>query len=197
MSSILKYGIIEDIKTVQRIRIGRFWGVTIWVTALKWLGPLVFFSLHFLINLLNTQLVLADRLYQSLIFAIAVEITTMLHAFGHILSGKMVRSAMDELLITTTRDVNLYHGDQSVVPGYVHLVRSLGGPVLNLLVAGIFIFLSPTIAQGFSSDLLKSLIGTNLFFGVGSFFPIPTVDGEVIWREILRPLRAHSQKTNK
>ena len=190
MAPILKYGIIEDIKTVRRIRIGRFWGVTIWITALKWLGPLVFFSLHFLINLLNTQIVLVDRLYQSLIFAIAVEITTILHAFGHILSGKMVNSAMDELLITTTRDVNLYHGDQSVIPGYVHLVRSLGGPVLNLIVAGICIFLSTSIPQGFPSNLLKSLIGTNLFFGIGSFFPIPTVDGEVIWREILRPLRS-------
>lgn len=189
MAPILKYGIIEDIHTVRRIRLGRFWGVTVWVTALKWLGPLVFFSLHFIINLFNTQLVLADRLYQSLIFAMAVEITTILHAFGHILSGKMVNSAMDELLITTTRDVNLYHGDQSVIPGYVHLARSLGGPVLNLIVAGICIFLATTVPQGFPYDLLKSIIGTNLFFGIGSFFPIPSVDGEVIWREILRARR--------
>jgi len=48
----------------------------------------------------------------------------------------MVHSAMDELLITTTRDVNLYHGDQSIVSGYVHLVRSLGGPIFNLFVVG-------------------------------------------------------------
>jgi Zn-dependent protease len=106
----------------------------------------------------------------------------------------MVNSALDELLITTTRDVNLYHGDQSLVPGYVHLARSLGGPLINILVAGDCIFVSTKFSQGFSADLIASLIGTNLFFGIGSFLPIPSVDGEVIWREILRPFRARSQK---
>jgi len=184
MVPILKYGIFEDIKTIRRIRIGRLWGVTILVSPLKWLGPLVFFSLNFLLNLLDPKLSLTDRLYQSLIFAIAVELTTLLHAFGHILGGKLVHSAMDELLLTSTRGVNLYHGDQSRVPGHVHLVRALGGPLLNLIVAGVLGILASPIGTGFSSDLLNSLIAVNLFFGLGSFLPIPTVDGEVIWREI-------------
>jgi hypothetical protein len=190
MIPLFKYGIIENIHTVRRMRIGRFWGVTIWVTSLKWLGPIVFFSLHLLVNLFNMILTPGDRLYQSLLFAIAVELTTNIHAFGHILSGKMVSSAMDELLITTTRDVNLYRGDQSVIPGYIHLVRSLGGPLLNLIVSAILILISARVGQGFFFDLLKSLIGVNLFYGVGSFFPIPTVDGEVIWREVIRAWRS-------
>ena len=119
------------------------------MTPLTWLGPFVFFGLHILINLLNSHLRLTDRLYQALLFTIAVEITTVLHAFGHILSGKMVHSAMDELLITATRDVNLYHGDQSLIPGYVHLVRSLGGPILNLFVAGLCSALAMGIAPWF------------------------------------------------
>lgn len=194
MSKILKYGILEDIDTVRRIRVGRFWNVTLLITPVTWLGPVFFFVVHFLLNLLNDQPSMADRLYQSMIFTIAVEITTLLHAFGHILSGKIVNSAMDELLITTTRDVNLYHGDQSLVPGYVHLARSLGGPLFNLFVAVVCIFVSRKYSQGFSADLIASLIGTNLFFGIGSFFPIRSVDGEVIWREILRSFRARSQK---
>src|SRR5688500_6522127 len=129
MSKYLKYGIIEDIDTVHRISIGRFRCVNLVITPITWLGPFVFFSLHFLLNLLNPDLRLTDRLYQSLLFTIALEITTVLHAFGHILSGKMVNSAMDELLITATRDVNLYHGDQNIVPSHVHLIRALGGPV--------------------------------------------------------------------
>ncbi|MEW6086377.1 MAG: hypothetical protein AB1607_17470 [Chloroflexota bacterium] len=189
MIPLFKYGIIEDIKTVRRIRAGRFWGVDVFVTSMKWLGPFVFLGFHLLLNLLNTQLALNERLYLALIFVIAVEMTTACHALGHILSGKLVHSAMDELLITSTRDVNLYHGDQSRVPGHVHLARALGGPVLNLIAAGVFILLAPSVAEGFPSDLLASLIATNLFFGIGSFFPIPTVDGEVIWREILRAAR--------
>jgi hypothetical protein len=136
MSKYLKYGIIEDVDTVRRIPIGRFWGVNLLVTPITWLGPFVFFALHFLLNLLISHSSLTERLYQSLLFTVAVEITTVLHAFGHILSVKLVHSAMDELLITATRDVNLYHGDQRLLPSHVHLVRSLGGPVFNLLVAG-------------------------------------------------------------
>jgi Zn-dependent protease len=159
------------------------------VTPITWLGPVIFFGLHFLLNLLNSHPSLSERLYQSLVFTIAVEITTVLHALGHILSGKLVHSAMDELLITTTRDVNLYHGDQSLIPGRIHLVRSLGGPVFNLLIAGVFSEVVKTIPFGFWSNLLASLVSINLFFGIGSFLPIPSVDGEVIWRELLRPLR--------
>jgi Zn-dependent protease len=197
MSKYLKYGIIEDVDTVPRIPIGRFWGVNLLVTPITWVGPFVFFGLHLLLNLLNFHLSITERLYQSLLFTIAVEITTVLHAFGHILSGKMVHSAMDELLITATRDVNLYHGDQRLIPGHVHLVRSLGGPVFNLLIAGLCLVFAPLIAPGFWSNLLASLISTNLFFGFGGFVPLPSVDGEVIWRELLRPItsRLKSKKT--
>ncbi len=189
MTTILKNGIIEDVDTVKRIPLGQFWGVRLSITPLTWLSPFIYFSLHFLLNLINTQPGMAERLYQAMIFTLALEITTAIHAFGHILSGKIVHSPMDELVIASTRDVNLYHGDQSLVPGSVHLIRSLGGPILNLLAAAVFYALTPIISGGFWSALLTSLLSVNLFFGLGSFLPIPSVDGEVIWRELLRPLR--------
>ena len=196
MSKYLKYGILEDIDTVRRIPIGWFWGVRLLVTPITWLGPFVFFGLHFLLNLLNPNLSLTDRLYQSMLFTIAVEITTALHALGHILSGKMVNSAMDELLITATRDVNLYHGDQNSIPSHVHLVRSLGGPMFNLIVAGLLSIAAPNVPAGFWSGLVASLISTNLFFGFGGFLPLPSVDGEVIWRELLKPIYARMRTKN-
>jgi hypothetical protein len=82
MSKYLKYGIIEDIDTVRRISVGRFWSVDLLITPITWLGPFVFFGLHLLLNLLNPNLSFTDRLYQSILFTIAVEITTVLHAFG-------------------------------------------------------------------------------------------------------------------
>ena len=194
MSRILKYGIIEDVDTVRRIPVGRFWGVTLLITPFTWLGPLIFFSLHFLLNLANGQLNLTERLYQAMIFTIAVEITTVLHALGHIISGKIVHSPMNELLIATTRDVNLYHGDQSLVLGTIHLARSLGGPIFNLLVAGVCSIFAPMITLSFWSDLIASIISTNLFFGLGGFLPLPSVDGEVIWCEMLRLIRIHLQR---
>jgi hypothetical protein len=194
MSSLFKNGILEDIDTVRHIPIGKFWDVNVSITPLTWLSPFIFFGLHLALNLLNRQLDLTERLYQAMIFTIAVEIATVLHAFGHILSGKMIRSAMDELLIASTRDLNLYHGDQSLLPGSTHLIRSLGGPLFNILVAaGCYAFTS-IIPAGFPSALLGSLITVNLFFGLGGFLPIPTVDGQVIWREIIRSFRNKRQK---
>ncbi len=189
MSKFLKNGIVEDIDTIPRIPIGRFWNVVLSITPLTWLGPFIFFGLHLLLNLINNQLSLNERLHQAMIFTIVVEITTVLHAFGHILSGKIVHSAMDELLIASTRDVNLYHGDQSLIPGSIHLVRSLGGPIFNLLVAGMCYTFASMVAPGFWLALITSLISTNLFFGLGGLLPIPSVDGEVIWREIIRFFR--------
>jgi len=179
-----KFFIFENLDTVRKISLGKFWGVEIVITSLVWLGPFLFFALHFVVNLLNVNLTLADRLSQSFYFSLAVEITTAIHALGHIISGKIVNSAMDELLITALRDVNRYHGDQSQIKSRTHLGRALGGPVLNLIVAGICIFVAQLIPSGFWSNLNASMISVNLFFGLGGFLPVPSVDGAVIWREI-------------
>lgn len=185
MHKYLKFFLIENLDTVRRIRIGQFWNVSLLITPWTWLSPFIFFGLHFLLNLLDTRLSLNERLVQSIIFTLAVEVATTLHAFGHILSGKLVHSAMDELLITATRDVNLYHGDQSKVPGSVHLVRSLGGPILNILTGIFFLFAAKWIPPGFWTDVNASMISVNLFFGLGGLLPVPSVDGQVIWREII------------
>ena len=185
MHKYLKFFLIENLDTVRRIRIGQFWNVSLLITPWTWLSPFIFFGLHFLLNLLDTRLSLNERLVQSIIFTLAVEVATTLHAFGHILSGKLVHSAMDELLITATRDVNLYNGDQSKVPGYVHLVRSLGGPILNILTGIFFLFAAKWIPPGFWTDVNANMISVNLFFGLGGLLPVPSVDGQVIWREII------------
>jgi Zn-dependent protease len=179
-----KFFIFENLDTVQKISLGKFWGVDIVITSLVWLGPFLFFALHFVVNLLNLGLSLEQRLSQSLYFTIAVEITTAIHALGHIISGKIVKSPMDELLITALRDVNRYHGDQSRIKSTTHLGRALGGPVINIIVGVICIFLASSIPAGFWSNLNASLISVNLFFGLGGFLPLPSVDGAVIWREI-------------
>lgn len=181
---MFKYGVIENIKTIRRFRIGTILGVPVLITSLTWLGPFVFFGLHFILNLWNTRLTLDERLLQSIYFVIAIQLANPIHALGHIISGKLVHSAMDELLMTSTRGVNLYYGDQSQLPGYIHIVRSLGGPILNILVGIICILVTPSIPSGFWAGVNTSLISTNLFIGLGSFLPIPSVDGQVIWREV-------------
>jgi hypothetical protein len=193
MHRYLRYGIIEDLDSVRHIPIGRLWGVRLSVTPIAWLSPLVFFVLRLLIGLLSPGMSLSERLYDALLFTIAVQIANPLHALGHIISGKLVGGVMDELLITATRDVNLYDGDQSAVPSYVHLGRALGGPLFNLLMAGAFYAALPLIPAGIGHTLVERIASMNLFLGVGGFLPLPSIDGEVIWRELLRPLRRATQ----
>ena len=128
MSTYLRYGIIEDIDSVRHIPIGTFWGVRLSITPLTWLGPFIFFALRLVLRSVVPGVTLDERLADALLFTLAVEVVTVLHALGHIIGGKLVRSPMDELLITATRDVNLYSGPQEIYPGYVHLGRALGGP---------------------------------------------------------------------
>ncbi len=190
MHAYLQYGILENLDAVRRIQIGRLWGVQLLATPVAWLSPIVFFGLHLVLGLLNPAPSLSERLYRALLFVIAVEVSTLLHAAGHIVSGKLARSAMDALLITATRDVNVYHGDQSVVPARVHLARAAGGPVMNLVAAGLCAIVALDTTPGLGADLLASMLSTNLVFGIGGLMPLPSVDGWIIWREILRLIRA-------
>ncbi len=186
----LLYGIIEDLDTVPHILIGKFWGIPVSVTPLTWLLPLVFFGLFVLLHVRELTLSGTDWVYEGIIYVIGIAVTTLLHAFGHILGGKLASSPMDELVFTATRGVNIYHGDQTVYPSRVHLARACGGPVFNLVVAGMLYLLLPPRGQGVVYDLISGIAATNLFFGVFAFLPLPSVDGQVIWREVVRVLRS-------
>lgn len=186
----LVYGWLENLDTVRHIPLGKFWGIPVSVTPIIWASPLVFGTLGILQNFRAPGVGSAfDVLYLALVYLVAVEITTLFHAFGHILGGKLVGSPMDELLFTATRGVNIYHGDQTHLPGRVHLGRSLGGPLFNLLVAGVLYLILPYVERGIPYDLIISLASTNLFFGTFSFLPLPSIDGQVIWRQVIRAIR--------
>jgi hypothetical protein len=199
LNNYLRYGFIEDLDTVRHIHLGKFWGIEVSVTPITWLSPLVFFSLGLVLNAPGPRMTLTESLYNAGVFVIGVEISTLIHALGHILGGKLVRSPMNELLLTATRGVNIYFGDQKTLPGFIHLGRAMGGPVFNLLVAGLLLQLQNFVGIGFSADVLASIISTSLFMGVGGFAPLPSVDGEVIWREVFlwlpwrRPRKARNE----
>lgn len=191
----LLYGWLENLDTVRHIPLCALWGVRISITPLIWLSPLIFFALGVLQN--RTAPDTWHVFYLAGVYLIAVELTTLFHGLGHILGGKLVGAPMDELLLTATRGVNLYYGDQSNLRGYIHLGRALGGPIFNLLIAAVLYLFLPYIERGVWSDLWISLASTNLFFGVGSFLPLPSIDGWVIWREVIRYLRARLGTTTQ
>lgn len=188
-----KYAFLEDLDHTRHIPVGRLWGVRIAATPTAWLQVPFFFALGILLTFLPGRLPLAaalgDRVDNALLFTVAGLIANAAHALGHIVSGTLAGSAMDELLITATRDANIYLGDQSAVRGRTHIARAVGGPVGNLVVAAL-VFAALAILGGGPHPLFARIAGVNLLFGLGGFLPVPSVDGEVIWREVWLRRRA-------
>lgn len=122
------------------------------------------------------------RLVYGVIFGALLIAANTVHSIGHILSGKMVGAPMDELLVTASRHVNIYRNDPPDLPSRVHLGRALGGPVLNIAV-GIMVLIVGLVIG--SAGLLFFSVA-NLGFGISALIPVPSFDGEVIWRELRR-----------
>jgi hypothetical protein len=187
----LRFGFIENLHTVRRIPVGRLWGIRVSVTPVTWLFPFIFLALGLALNVVRPYAGLADRFAEAGLLTLAVAVGTLVHALGHILGGLLVHNPMDELLLTATRGVNLYPGDQSKLPSAVHLGRSLGGPVLNLIAGALLLALARLTADSSLAALLDRIASTNLYIGFGAFLPLPSIDGQVIWREVGRLVQAN------
>lgn len=91
---------------------------------------------------------------------------------------------MTEIYLAAIRPLTLYP-DQQEPARYVHLGQALGGPLFNLLLAlmtGAGWQLAPaTLPQPYYAGLVAFLLA-NLLYGLGALLPLPSVDGEVIWR---------------
>lgn len=194
MHSYLKYAFLDDLDSVRHVGTGRLGRVRLAVTPTVWLQPPLFFALGVALTFLPGRLplgtALAVRGADALAFTIAGLLANLLHGLGHIVSGTLAGSPMDELLFTATRDANIYRGDQSGVRGRTHVARAAGGPLANLLAAGLLFALLQVIGGG-SHPTLTRIAGVNLAFGLGSLVPLPSVDGEVLWRELWRALRGN------
>lgn len=188
----LKFGFLDDLDRVRHVPIGRLGRVGIAVTPTVWLQLPLFFGLGLALTVLPGRMPpgtpLALRVPDALTFTVAGLLANALHGLGHIVSGSLAGSPMDELLMTATRDANLYRGDQSTVRGRTHIARASGGPLANLLTAALTYTLLQVIGAG-THPYLSRLAGVNLAFGLGALLPLPSVDGEVVWRELWRGWR--------
>lgn len=188
----LLYGFLEDLDRTRHIAVGRLWGVVIAVTPTAWLQVPLFFLMGLALSYVPGRVPPgagpAVRAADALTFLVAGLVANTVHALGHIVSGTLAGSAMDELLMTATRDANIYRGDQSAVRGRTHVARAIGGPAGNLVAAALAYAAMAAVGGGIDPWLAR-LGGVNLLFGLGGLLPIPSVDGEVIWREVRRGLR--------
>jgi Zn-dependent protease len=173
--------VFEDIETTPRHRLFRFQGVEVSATSYAWLSPCSYCTLGVMVsfgqrseNIFTTQVVV------GLGYGLLLYLTNACHSLGHIFAAKWVGAPMEVLLLTATRDVTLYKKDGLVPTKWMFIGRSLGGPVTNLL-AGVA---SLPAWYLLSSRWCLFFSIFNLAVGAWTLFPVPSMDGWVIWGEL-------------
>jgi len=148
-------------------------------------------SLQFIPSRLATGLIIAfifvrdgtlgGRLTHGLIFALILLASQFLHIIGHILGGKLVGHPMSASLIIGYQ-FTTYYTDEPPLSPRVHLTRTVGGPLMNFVIAiGAF-----TAWRIFGGTIPTFTFILNLFLASLLFLPFKGIDGEIFWREIRR-----------
>ena len=101
------------------------------------------------------------------------------HNLSHAFSAKVVGKPMDEMKIQMGMPRCVYYelNDQDVTPRQ-HIIRSLGGPIFNMVMVPIIAFLRLfTKPRSIARDTADTALQTNMFLSFISLLPIPGIDG--------------------
>jgi hypothetical protein len=100
----------------------------------------------------------------------------------HTLSSKWVGALMTANLIEDTQITTYYADDPPLLPRRVHLGRTLGGPLMNVIIAT-FAFMAWQLNGG---HILLFTATINFFLASMLLLPFKGIDGEIFWRELRR-----------
>jgi Zn-dependent protease len=103
------------------------------------------------------------------------------HNMAHAAAAKLVGYPADALRISWGMPLLVYHDieDPNVTPR-VHILRALGGPVINIIFLSIAAFLHPlTELKSVTRDVVSAGLGMNAFLILAGMLPIPGLDGGV------------------
>lgn len=102
------------------------------------------------------------------------------HNLAHAVAAKLVGKPVDSIHITWGMPLLVYHNvnDPTVSPSK-HIIRALGGPVLNTLLLP-FAWLGQYLTQTGSilGDVADTAVRINAILCTVSLLPIPGLDGE-------------------
>jgi Zn-dependent protease len=174
--------VFEDIETSPRRRLFRFQGVEVMSTPYAWYSVPFFCILGIMVSFgQHPESATASTLKIGLEYGVLLYLSNALHSLGHILAAKIVGAPMEILLLTGTRDVTLYRKRETEPSKWMFIGRSLGGPLTNMIVG----FIAFGLSHQLLAEWLLSFSVFNLAIAVWTLFPIPSMDGWVIWGELL------------
>jgi hypothetical protein len=175
--------VFEDVRRVPRRRLFVLMGVPWEATSHAWVSLLIAAALGLLVVWLDSPgRAPAATILIGIGYGALLHLAEGVHTIGHTVSGRAVGSPMSANVLTATVHSNEYALSSDPVPGHVHIGRALGGPLANMAVGLVAVGLSVWI----DSHWLRFFSLANLAVGMAALFPIRTLDGSVIWRELLR-----------
>ncbi len=101
------------------------------------------------------------------------------HNLAHLITSNWVGKPMDQMRIQAGMPRCIYHkiNDQDVSPRQ-HIVRSLGGPAINILLLPVLgLIRNWTDSDSIAGETSKTAYQTNLLLLLISLLPIPGIDG--------------------
>jgi len=101
------------------------------------------------------------------------------HNLAHLITSDWIGKPMDQMRIQAGMPRCIYHdiNDEKVTPGQ-HIARSLGGPIINLLLLPVARMMrTVTKPESIAGETAKIAFQTNLFLSLVSLLPIPGIDG--------------------
>jgi hypothetical protein len=122
------------------------------------------------------QPTLIDRLRYALLTLVGYYTADTFHLLGHLLSARYAGAPLDHIYITAPLPQTLY--DDNDVEPRTHCLRAVGGPVgsgWGFILARLLRRLTP--ANSAMRDLLNLIALANGLTSLGSFYPLPIVDG--------------------
>lgn len=112
------------------------------------------------------------------------------HNFAHAMAAQAVGRPMDAMRIFWGTPLLVYYDleDPTVTPRR-HILRALGGPIFNMLVAPLAWLLRRRTRPGtLARDVADAAVATNVFIGTVGLVPIPGIDGGAVtkWALVAR-----------
>jgi len=101
------------------------------------------------------------------------------HNLAHAAAAKMVGHPADAIRVTWGMPLLVYHDiEDPDVAARSHIVRALGGPIINSILFGAAALLHPlTKPKSIPRDAVNAALGMNAFLILGGMLPIPGIDG--------------------
>ncbi len=172
----------RDSASVRRRRVFSVAGVDCFLTLYAWLSVPFFIAIGLFVALVQRADDRPAAVFPAgLAYGLLLFLSHVFHTVGHVLAGRIVGAPNGSVVITSTFHINRHRCDPAYCSRWTHIGRAAGGPVATLALAGIALALHAAAGGEWFEFLTKA----NWIVGICLLFPMPGIDGWVIWGELL------------